>query len=130
MIRREKVEGAVTLVPRRLCYERVEMTREYIKSGLHSNKPKSYHNYGSFDYIMLSLKKFDEWLHKSHTGNRISYYRGFIFAPNEQKLSPTLDFKRVEKLAKHVRNAYNGNLVTLVQKRHDNFDYEYIAVRL
>ena len=106
------------------------MTREYIKSGLHSNKPKSYHNYGSFDHIMLSLKKFDEWLHKSHTGNRISYYRGFIFAPNEQKLSPTLDFKRVEKLAKHIRKAYNGNLVTLVQKRHDNFDYEYIAVRL
>ena len=79
---------------------------------------------------MLSLKKFDEWVNKSRKGDKISYYRGFFFAPNEQKLSPTLDFKRVEKLAKHVRNAYNGNLVTLVQKRHDNFDYEYIAVRL
>ena len=79
---------------------------------------------------MLSLKKFDEWLNKSHQGHRISYYRGFIFAPNEQKLSPTLDFKRVAKLAKHVRNAYNNNLVTLMQKKHDAFDYEYIAVRL
>tara|TARA_R100001530_G_C4297153_1_gene149538 strand:- start:774 stop:1025 length:252 start_codon:yes stop_codon:yes gene_type:complete len=79
---------------------------------------------------MLSLKKFDEWLNKSHRGHRISYYRGFIFAPNEQKLSPTLDFKRVEKLAKHVRKAFNNHLVTLVQKKHDNFDYEYIAVRL
>jgi len=106
------------------------MTREYIKSGLHSNKAKSYHNYGSFEHIMLSLKKFDEWLNKSHQGHRISYYRGFIFAPNEQKLSPTLDFRRVAKLAKHVRNAYNNNLVTLVQKKHDAFDYEYIAVRL
>ena len=106
------------------------MTREYIKSGLYSNKPKSYHNYGSFDHIMLSLKKFDEWLNKSHKGHRISYYRGFIFAPNEQKLSPTLDFRRVAKLAKHVRNAYNNNLVTLIQKKHDAFDYEYIAVRL
>ena len=79
---------------------------------------------------MLSLKKFDEWLNKSRQGHRISYYRGFIFAPNEQKLSPTLDFKRVAKLAKHVRNAYNNNLVTLVQQKHDAFDYEYIAVRL
>ena len=78
---------------------------------------------------MLSLKKFDEWLNKSRKGQRISYYRGFLFAPNEQKLSPTLDFNRVAKLAKHIMNAYNRDLVTLVQKRHDNFDYEYIAVR-
>jgi len=78
---------------------------------------------------MLSLKKFDEWVNKSRKGDKISYYRGFIFAPNEQKLSPTLDFRRVEKLAKHVRNTYDRDLVTLVQKRHDNFDYEYVAVR-
>jgi len=78
---------------------------------------------------MLSLKKFDEWVNKSRKGDKISYYRGFIFAPNEQKLSPTLDFKRVAKLAKHVRNTYDRDLVTLVQKRHDNFDYEYVAVR-
>ena len=78
---------------------------------------------------MLSLKKFNEWLNKSDKGHKISYYRGFLFAPNEQKLSPTLDFRRVAKLAKHVRDAYDNNLVTLVQKRHDDFDYEYIAVR-
>ena len=78
---------------------------------------------------MLSLKKFDEWVNKSRKGDKISYYRGFIFAPNEQKLSPTLDFKRVAKLAKHVRNSYDHDIVTLVQKRHDDFDYEYIAVR-
>jgi len=78
---------------------------------------------------MLSLKKFDEWLNKSRKGQRISYYRGFLFAPNEQKLSPTLDFNRVAKLAKHIMNAYNRDLVTLVQKRHDDFDYDYIAVR-
>ena len=78
---------------------------------------------------MLSLKKFDEWLNKSRKGQRISYYRGFLFAPNEQKLSPTLDFNRVAKLAKHIMNAYNRDLVTLTQKKHDDFDYEYIAVR-
>ena len=78
---------------------------------------------------MLSLKKFDEWANKSRKGDKISYYRGFLFAPHEQKFSPTLDFRRVAKLAKHVRNAYDHDIVTLVQKRHDDFDYEYIAVR-
>ena len=105
------------------------MIREYIKSGLYSKKTKHYHSFGNFEEIMLSLKKFDEWVNKSRKGDKISYYRGFLFAPNEQKLSPTLDFNRVAKLAKHVRNTYDRDLVTLVQKRHDNFDYEYVAVR-
>jgi len=103
--------------------------RKYFKSGLQSKKPKHYYSYGNFEDIMLSLKKFDEWRGKSRKGDRIMYYRGFLFAPNEQKLSPTLDLKRVGKLATHVRNAYHGNAITMVQKRHDNFDYEYWAVR-
>jgi len=85
---------------------------------------------GTIGDSMLSIKKFDEWLGKSRKGQKISYYRGFIFAPNEQKLSPTLDLKRVAKLAKHVHNACDRSLITMVQKKHDNFDYEYMAVRL
>ena len=79
--------------------------------------------------LMLSLKKFDEWMNKSRKGDKIMYYRGFLFAPNQQKLSPTLDFKRVAKLATHVRNAYYRKAITMLQKRHDNYDYEYWAVR-
>ena len=106
------------------------MTREYIKSGLHSNTPKSYHNYGSFDHIMLSLKKFDEWISKSRKGDKIMYYRGLSMAPEVQKLSPTNDKTRVWKLRNYVRNAYYKSLVTLVQKKHDAMDYEYWAQRL
>ena len=105
------------------------MTRAYTKGGIFSKKPKSFLTKGELNNIVLSLKKFDEWLNKSRSGQKISYYRGFIFAPNEQKLSPTLDLKRVSKLAKHVRDASNRSLITMVQKKHDNFDYEYIAVR-
>ena len=105
------------------------MARIYTKGGIYSKKPKNYLTAGELFNILLSLKRFDEWVSKSRKGQRITYYRGFLFAPNEQKLTPTLDFNRVEKLAKHIRNAYNHNLVTLVQKKHDNFDYEYIAVR-
>ena len=64
---------------------------------------------------MLSLKKFDEWINKSSKGDKIMYYRGFLFAPNQQKLSPPLDFKRVNKLAKYVRNSYHQNHITMVQ---------------
>ena len=104
-------------------------TRVYVKSGLRSKKPKSYYSYGDWNDIMLSLKKFDEWLNKSGKNDKIMYYRGFLFAPNQQKLSPTLDFKRVAKLATHVRNAYHHDTITMVQKKHDDFDYEYWAVR-
>jgi len=105
-------------------------TREYIKSGWYKKKQPAYHNYGSFDHIMLSLKKFDEWLNKSRKGDKIMYYRGLIMAPEVQKLSPTQDKARVWKLRNYVRNAYYKSLVTLVQKKHDRMDYEYWAQRL
>ena len=105
------------------------MTRTYTKGGIFSKKPKSFVTTGELVNILLSIKKFEEWINKSHKGQRISYYRGFLFAPNEQKLSPTLDFKRVDKLARYVRSACMKDLVTLVQKKHDHFDYEYMAVR-
>ena len=105
------------------------MTRTYTKGGIFSKKTRSFVTPGELVNILLSIKKFEEWLHKSRKGQRISYYRGFLFAPNEQKLSPTLDFRRVDKLARYVRSACTKDLVTLVQKKHDNFDYEYMAVR-
>ena len=79
---------------------------------------------------MLSIKKFDDWLNKSSRGNKITYYRGFLFAPSIQKLSPTLDERRVRNLRHHVYVAYAKGVVTLVQKKHGDLDYEYIAVRL
>ena len=106
------------------------MTRTYTKVVIFSKKPKSFLTKGELNNIVLSIKKFDEWLHKSRSGQKISYYRGFLFSPNQQKLSPTLDLNRVKRLADHVRNASHQNLITMVQKRHDNFDYEYFAIRL
>ena len=78
---------------------------------------------------MISIKKFDEWLNQSKSGSKITYYRGYIMAPYLQKLSPTTDMRRSESLRKHVYKAYTSNVVTLVQRRHGDLDYEYIAVR-
>ena len=105
------------------------MTRTYTKGGIFSKRPKSFLTQGELDNILLSHKKFDEWINKSHKGNTISYYRGFLFAPNHQRLSATMDLSRVEKLQKHVYGYYTRDLVTLVQRKHDNFDYDYMAVR-
>ena len=106
------------------------MTRKYEKTGLFSKKETSYHNYGSFDHIMLSIKKFEEWINKSRKGDKISYYRGYIMAPQLQKFSPTTDERRVGSLKRRVMHAYDQSFVTLVQRRHDDLDYEYIAVRI
>jgi len=102
LICREKVEGDHKIIPRRLSYYK----------------------------IMISIKKFEEWLNKSIKGNKITYYRGYIMAPQIQKFSPTTDERRVNSLKRRVQRAYDNNVITMVQKKHGDLDYEYIAVRL
>jgi hypothetical protein len=78
---------------------------------------------------MMSLKAYHTWISKSRKNDKITYYRGYIVEPSIQPIAPTQDIKRVEKLQRAVFDSYLTNLVTLVQKRHGRFDYEYIAVR-
>ena len=60
---------------------------------------------------MISLKVYTNWIIKAPKTARITYYRGYLCDP------------------KLVQDSQKDNLVTLVQKRHGDFDYEYIAVR-
>ena len=78
---------------------------------------------------MMSLKAYQTWINKSRKGDKITYYRGYLVEPSIQPIAPTQDRKRVEKLQRTVFDTYLTNLVTLVQKRHGRFDYEYIAIR-
>ncbi len=50
-------------------------------------------------------------------------------APHLQKFSPTTDERRVRSLKNRVYHAYENGVITLVQRRHGDLDYEYIAVR-
>ena len=84
---------------------------------------------GIIDDLVLSIKKFEDWLKKSKKGTTLVYYRGFLYDPWQQKLSPTMSVTNINKLRDHLYSAYTHGLVTLVQKRHDNFDYDYIAVK-
>ena len=105
------------------------MTREYIKSGKYSKKAVRFVSEGELKNIMMSFKAFQNWISKSRKGEKLSYYRGYIVDPTIQRIAPTNDRVRVDKFRRQVMNAYDSNLVTLVQKRHGNLDYEYIAIR-
>jgi len=83
----------------------------------------------SRDKDMMSLKAYQTWITKSRKNDKITYYRGYMVEPSIQPIAPTLDRNRVEKLQRVVYDTYISNLVTLVQKRHGKFDYEYMAVR-
>ena len=78
---------------------------------------------------MMSLKAYQTWINKSRKNDKITYYRGYLVEPSLQPIAPTLDRNRVEKLQRAVYDTYLTNLVTLVQKSHGRFDYEYMAVR-
>ena len=78
---------------------------------------------------MMSLKAYQTWINKSRKRDKITYYRGYMVEPSLQPIAPTQDRKRVEKLQQAVLLTYLSDLVTLVQKKHGRFDYEYISVR-
>jgi len=105
------------------------MTREYNKTGIYSKNRRSYLTDGELNNIMMSAKAFQNWINKSRSGEKLSYYRGYIVDPTIQRIAPTNDRVRVDKFRRHVLSAYDNNHVTLVQKRHGALDYEYIAVR-
>ena len=103
--------------------------RKYEKSGVYSKKERMYISEEEFKNIVMSLKAYQTWINKSRKKDKINYYRGYMVEPSIQPIAPTMDRKRVEKLQRAVFDTYLINLVTLVQKRHGKFDYEYIAVK-
>ena len=78
---------------------------------------------------MMSLKAYSTWLNKAKKNDRITYYRGYLCDPYLQPISPTIDRDRVKRLGKEVYKSADANLVTLVQKKHADFDYECMAIR-
>ena len=78
---------------------------------------------------MISQKAFNTWLQNAKSGDRITYYRGYLCDPYLQPIAATADRDRVKKLGKSVLAVAEAGVLFLTQKRHDDFDYEYIAVR-
>tara|TARA_R110000803_G_scaffold171184_1_gene234061 strand:+ start:533 stop:790 length:258 start_codon:yes stop_codon:yes gene_type:complete len=77
---------------------------------------------------MISIKAYADWMIKAPKGARITYYRGYLCDPKLQPIAPS-DSKRVDKLRKAVQVSEEAGNVTLLQKKHGDFDYEYMAFR-
>ena len=79
---------------------------------------------------MISLKTYADWIIKAPKTARITYYRGYLCDPKLQaRVYGSTDMTRVNKLRTAVQKSEEEGFVTLVQKKHGDFDYEYMAVR-
>ncbi len=78
---------------------------------------------------MISQKAFNTWLQNAKSGDRITYYRGYLVDSLLQPIAAAADSDRVKKLGKSVHAVAEAGSLILVQKKHDDFDYEYIAVK-
>ena len=81
--------------------------------------------------IMIGKKRLDEWMKKAKTGDKITYFRGYLCDPWLQPYDKVKheDHPRINRFQKYVYNLYEIGKITLVQKRHGNWDYEYMAIK-
>jgi hypothetical protein len=69
----------------------------------------------------LEVRDVVEWLFKAEPGQKLEYHRGYMFGPERKKT-------RLSEIRRIVWESYESGIVTLVQKRHGDCDYSYIAV--
>lgn len=85
---------------------------------------------------VLNLSQFYYWLQLARRGDKCTYWLGHLSAAREGAFSEVMapaDAWRyallAEQMAEAAMAAYEGGLVTLTQRRHSLFGFEYMAVR-
>lgn len=76
---------------------------------------------------------FAFWLKTAKPGERVLYYDGFLMRDREAFLRAggTVDnFPAKIKAAIHAWRAYLDGAVKLVQKKREDYEYEYIAIKV
>lgn len=78
----------------------------------------------------LSLEAFRSWLGQAQPGDRLEYHQGFLTI-DRSPASCFADHERqvLTKLASAVLKAADASQVHLLQRRHGDGEYSYIAVR-
>ncbi len=91
---------------------------------------------GNTHIEVLNLEQFYYWLQLAERGDRCTYWLGHLSAAREGAFSERMGAEKAwryvtlaEALGNAVWSAYKGGLVTLIQRRHDLFGFEYIAVK-
>jgi len=82
-----------------------------------------------------SLTEIDlsNWIDQALPGESIAYHRGFLACDTKMHSldTPLLKHKRAELARVHerARQAFDSGQVALVQRRHGEDDYSYLAIR-
>ena len=81
--------------------------------------------------LVMDAAAFAAWLKAAHPGSRITLHRGHLSVDRQQRPHAPHDPARDElnRLATAAMRASGQGLVHLVQKRHGDADYSYIAIR-
>ena len=79
----------------------------------------------------IDKARFEAWLKTAHPGSLIEYHRGHLCVDRQLKLGDPSSEMRLElhRLAARALRAADQGLVHLVQRRHGDGDYSYIAIR-
>jgi hypothetical protein len=81
--------------------------------------------------LLSTEELFCDWIASADPGQRIEYYRGLLLhdrVPNTTALQPRERVALVA-LAKRARQTAEDGRVLLVQRRHGEGDYSYIAIK-
>ena len=81
--------------------------------------------------VPLSPAAFSAWVARARPGQRLVYHRGLLLherMPSSNALQPR-DRVALVALAKRAMQAAEHGRVLLLQRRHGNSDYSYIAVK-
>ena len=80
---------------------------------------------------VLDEAAFEVWLEAAHPGSRITFHRGHLSVDREKRPDAADAHARaaLDRLAARAMRASGQGLVHLVQKRHGDADYSYIAIR-
>ena len=81
--------------------------------------------------LVMDEAAFAAWLKAAHPGSRITFHRGHLCVDRQQRPHAPHDPARDElnRLADRTMRASERGLVHLVQKRHGDADFSYLAIR-
>ena len=81
--------------------------------------------------LIIDVAGFEGWLRAAHPGSRIAYHRGHLSVDRESRPdAPDAETRAaLDRLAARAMRASGQGFVHLVQQRHGDADYSYIAIR-
>jgi hypothetical protein len=80
--------------------------------------------------LLITEDAFCSWLGKAVPGDRVEYQRGHLLIDRSRKLGPfsETDRRELSAIANRALALAEQGRLCLVQKRHGDCDYSYIAI--